>query len=80
MSNPACRDLDPDWLKPHGSTERRGPVTCVLYPNCQCGREDGARLTGDAAMQAVDAAFAELDAAEGRLASFRRLAAALDAE
>ena len=33
-----CVDLDPNWPGPGG--EPRGPVLCVTYPHCSCGRFD----------------------------------------
>ena len=33
-----CPDLDPNWPGFNGTP--RGPVLCVLYPNCKCGDED----------------------------------------
>jgi hypothetical protein len=34
-----CDDLDPEW--PTSGGKPRGPVLCVCYPNCECGRKDG---------------------------------------
>ncbi len=34
-----CPDLDPNW--PDILGKPRGPVLCVLYPNCECGKADG---------------------------------------
>lgn len=31
-----CPDLDPDWPDTFGNP--RGPVNCVCYPNCECGK------------------------------------------
>lgn len=38
MKRAGCPDLDPNW--PDASGHPRGPVLCVLYPSCSCGRED----------------------------------------
>lgn len=38
MSAPnGCADLDPNW--PDASGRPRGPVLCVLYPDCKCGKQ-----------------------------------------
>ena len=31
-----CPDLDPNWPDMFGNP--RGPVVCVLFPDCECGR------------------------------------------
>lgn len=36
-----CCDLDPNW--PGLGGRPRGPVLCVSYPRCSCGRSDRAR-------------------------------------
>lgn len=38
MARTGCIDLDPMW--PGLDGKPRGPVLCVLYPNCSCGKED----------------------------------------
>jgi hypothetical protein len=35
-----CPDLDPNWTV-YGRP--RGPTLCVIYPDCQCGKEDKKR-------------------------------------
>lgn len=44
-----CPDLDPMWPTPQGP---RGPILCVLYPDCKCGHEDR-RVAGAASTPPV---------------------------
>lgn len=48
-----CKDLNPNFPGLFGKP--RGPVLCVLYPNCECGRIDGHQQQGfREAMQRLD--------------------------
>lgn len=57
-----CPDLDPMWPTPAGP---RGPILCVIHPDCRCGREDRRLATAAASPAVVLAMIARIRELEG---------------